>query len=412
MTLRRLAVTTTLAVLVAMPVLATDRPISGTKLVLARSTSGKEKLVFVSKDPSFLFPTIGGIDDPGTGSPGGALVELFSPAEPSASLAVPPGTGKPGWTSKAGSTNAHRFTNRGAPDAVSSVRSVLLKEGRLLKIVARETGLALAAAQGAVAIRITTGNLRNCTLFGPSTVRRDQANLFTAKNASSSAVADCSDATLGGLNSCGDGMIQGGEECDGSSLGECADYGASCRPAGFPSSCQCCLDGGPGVQTFGCCNPSSILLPAPGGSGSCIATRCDSPFPCTGDDVCQGDGTCCSQSGTTCLVAVITPPVGLNSCCPGLECRGPDPFGVGCCVSDGGTCAADADCCSQHCGGSGTCDACRGAGGSCTSPFECCSLSCTGGTCDACAALGASCLSSATCCSGLCDPSTFSCVTP
>ncbi len=412
MTLRRLAVTVALAVLVATPAYAIDHPIGGTKLILVRSTSGKEKLVFVSKDPSFLFPAIGSIDDPGTGSPGGATIELFSPAEASASLAVPSGVGNPGWKSTAGGTSIHRFVNGDAPSGVSPVRAVVLKQGRVLKVVARETGLALAGPQGSVAIRLTTGNLRNCALFGSGTVRRDEANAFTATGAFASAIGDCSDVTLGGISSCGDGTIQGGEECDGSALGECSDYGASCRPAGFPSSCQCCLDGGPGVQTVGCCNPSSILLPAPGGSGSCIARRCDPPFPCTGDDVCQPDGNCCSQSGTTCLVAVIAPPVALNACCPGLECRGPDPFGVGCCISDGGTCVADTDCCSQHCGASGTCDPCRGGGASCTSEFECCSLSCTGGTCDACAALGAGCLSNATCCSGACDPSTFSCTTP
>src|SRR4029450_6219519 len=74
MALRRLAVTAALLVLVATPGLATDRPISGVKLVVVRAKSGREKLVFVSKDPSFLFPAIGSIDDPGTGSPGGALI--------------------------------------------------------------------------------------------------------------------------------------------------------------------------------------------------------------------------------------------------------------------------------------------------------------------------------------------------
>ena len=60
---------------------ATDQPISGAKLTLRRSSSGKEKLVFVSKDPLFLFPAIGSADDPGTGSPGGATLELESTGE-------------------------------------------------------------------------------------------------------------------------------------------------------------------------------------------------------------------------------------------------------------------------------------------------------------------------------------------
>lgn len=36
--------------------LAADHPLDGAKLVLRRSTSGKEKLAFVAKDAAFLFP--------------------------------------------------------------------------------------------------------------------------------------------------------------------------------------------------------------------------------------------------------------------------------------------------------------------------------------------------------------------
>jgi hypothetical protein len=230
----------------------------------------------------------------------------------------------------------------------------------------------------------------------------------TTTTSSSTTTTTSSTTTTTASTVCGDGVIQAGEECDGASLGVCSE----CRPAGFPSSCQCCLDGGPGVQIVGCCNPWSILVPAPNSGGTCVATRCDPPFSCTGNDVCQPDGTCCTPVRETCLITVILPPIALNACCPGLECRGPDSSGagIGCCVPDGGTCAADAECCSQHCGTSGTCDACRGGGGSCTNPAECCSLSCTGGACDACAGLGAPCLSSAACCSGACNPSTLTCV--
>jgi hypothetical protein len=78
--------------LLPVTVLALDRPISGKKLQLKRSPSGKEKLVFQSKDPIFLFPAIGSADDPATGTPGGIRVELFSQGEPSHPLlAAPPG---------------------------------------------------------------------------------------------------------------------------------------------------------------------------------------------------------------------------------------------------------------------------------------------------------------------------------
>ena len=51
---------------------AVDRPIDGVRLRIERSGMG-EKLVFVSRDPNAPFPATGGADDPGTGSPGGAL---------------------------------------------------------------------------------------------------------------------------------------------------------------------------------------------------------------------------------------------------------------------------------------------------------------------------------------------------
>ena len=405
MTLVRLVAPTILAVLVAAPAVATDRPIGADKLVVTRSRDGREKLVFVSRDPNFLFPAIGSGDDPGTG---GAVVELFSPVE-SSSLAAPAGGGRPGWRSTDGATGTHRFTHYDAPDGVSPVRSILLREGHVLKVVARQIGLALTGPQGVIAIRITTGTLRSCAAFDSTTSRRDEANTFVASHAAAFALSDCSDTTLGNVSACGNGRIETGEQCDLYAPGECAEYGASCRSEAFRSGCECCLDGGPGVQILGCCNPSSILIPAPNTSGACIATRCDPPYPCTGTDVCRPDGSCCSQLSTLCLTTVLGPPIGLNSCCPGLACRGPHAFGVGCCVPDGGTCTADTDCCSQHCGGSGTCDACRAGGGPCTSPFECCSLSCSSGACDACAPAGASCLSNETCCSASCDGTTATC---
>src|SRR5262245_59886647 len=99
------------------PAPAADHPIDGVKLLLKRTQSGREKLVFTSKDATFLFPAPGGADDPVTGTPGGAVVELFSPAEPGgAALAAPAAAGVPGWTV---STDGERFrfVHHDAPDA-------------------------------------------------------------------------------------------------------------------------------------------------------------------------------------------------------------------------------------------------------------------------------------------------------
>ena len=91
-----------------------DQPISAAKLLLIRSGS-VEKLVFVSKDPAFLFPAVASQDDPGTGTPGGLQVDLFSPAESlGASLTAPAGVGNPGWSTNASAVPVHRFRNGGA----------------------------------------------------------------------------------------------------------------------------------------------------------------------------------------------------------------------------------------------------------------------------------------------------------
>src|SRR5438093_13328435 len=86
--------------------LALEQPIDAAKLVIRRSAAGKEKLVFVSRDPRLVFPPAGGPDDP---TAGGVRVELFSPSEPEGvALTVPPGRGKPGWTTRPG---LYKFIN-------------------------------------------------------------------------------------------------------------------------------------------------------------------------------------------------------------------------------------------------------------------------------------------------------------
>jgi hypothetical protein len=185
--------------IVAPAVSAFDVPVDGRKLVLKRSSSGREKLTFVSQDPDVPFPPIGGADDPSSGTPGGLTVELFSAATGTRpALAVPPGLGSPGWRVKTGVMNAYVFTNPTAPAGLSAVRKISLKEARTLKVVAKSLGgLPLDGPQGSVAIRVTTGSLRSCARFEGSAVRRDQAGVFVGNNALTGALPDCSDATLG-----------------------------------------------------------------------------------------------------------------------------------------------------------------------------------------------------------------------
>lgn len=180
---------------------AIDKPIAATKLLLKRSSSGKESLVFVSKDPAFLFPTIGSNDDPASGSPGGALIELFSDADSTGgAFVVPPGIGKPGWKVSDGNVDLYKYTNSSAPGGPTPVKVTILKQGKLIKIVGKDTGLALTGAQGAVTVRITTGSLRNCVRFEGVSVVKDVPNQFLGKNAPASSLTDCnvgSASTLG-----------------------------------------------------------------------------------------------------------------------------------------------------------------------------------------------------------------------
>jgi hypothetical protein len=387
---------------------AADQPISGAKLLLSAS-GGRERLVFISKDPAFLFPAIGGADDPGSGTPGGLRVELITPAEPlGVSLDVPAGSGNPGWEAVAGALPSHRFTNGAAPEGPSALKVVLLKQGRLLKLIGRSTGLPLTAPQGSVGVRITTGTLRSCARFDAATMRRDEPGRVVARAASSAGLADCSNTSLGGVEPvCGDGVQnQSSEQCDGSAL-FCP--GGACRPAGYPGECTCCTNGGIFEHPSNCCNQPTIWIPSPDG-GTCHAVRCDPPYSCSDTDVCQPDGSCCAPVGAACR-ALYLAGLGLGPCCPGLECGSIDAsaFFAVCCVGGGGACSSDAECCTGHCTPGGMCEACRPGGATCGSLFECCSLSCSGGTCEACGASGAPCLSGASCCSGTCDQFTSNC---
>jgi hypothetical protein len=180
--------------------LAADRPIAATKLVLKRTSSGREKLSFVSKDPTFLFPTLGSPNDPSIGGSSGLLVELFAPASPTGvPLPAPGGSGVPGWTAYASVPARLSFRDGSAPDAFSSFRSITLRQGNTIKITGKLAGLPLTEPSGSVAVRITTGALRNCAIFTGAAVVKDVAGSFAAHNAPAPAITDCSNISLGGV---------------------------------------------------------------------------------------------------------------------------------------------------------------------------------------------------------------------
>jgi hypothetical protein len=173
---------------------ALDRPISGAKIVLKRSASGKKALTFTSKSMNVPFPVVDGPDDP---SDHGMLIELFSPTEGTASINVPAGSGQSwSWKIGTGTIGQYKFTNSLAPQGVTKARTIVLKQGRLLKISTKDVPFPLTHALGRVGVRVTMGGTRACAMFLPSTVTRDEAGKFNAKNAPATVLPNCDDATM------------------------------------------------------------------------------------------------------------------------------------------------------------------------------------------------------------------------
>lgn len=173
---------------------AADQPIAGTKLVLSRSASGKEKLVFVSSDPALSTPTPASADDP---TLAGVTIELYSDLDgASTPLSIPnAATASPAEWKDSGPD--YKFIHKGAPDATSGAKVLLMKDGKKMKLVAKEIGLPLSGANGFVSIRITMGDTRYCARFDSAHVKKDQANKFVAKKSPASNMADCSDMAMG-----------------------------------------------------------------------------------------------------------------------------------------------------------------------------------------------------------------------
>ncbi len=159
-----------------------DLPISANKLQL-KSKNGKEKLLFLSKDPAIITPSTG------SGDPTvyGATVELCSGADGYALFELPASGWKNGKVLK--------YVQKGGPP--SGVKNMLVKSGRTMKIVGKDAGLDLGAPQGQVAVRVTMGATRMCALFAGPSVKTDAVGVFDGRNATAGAVSDCEDATLG-----------------------------------------------------------------------------------------------------------------------------------------------------------------------------------------------------------------------
>ena len=240
-----------------------DQGITGLKLVI-RARGSAKKVVFVSKDPAAPFPAIGSADDPASGTPGGATVDVVTPA----SVATLPIPGGAGWSVRDSTLDAYGFKNPLAPAGSSMVRSVTLRQGRVLKVTARDLPLPLTAPLGSVGVRITLGTTRSCARFDATSIVQDVAGSFAARNALGPVPASCSDSALG-LAVCGNGVVESGEACDGGAdaacPGHCAadctcspycgngalDAGEQCDGASFGTSAPACTNE-PGLAQPAC----------------------------------------------------------------------------------------------------------------------------------------------------------------
>jgi len=163
-----------------------DDPIPGTKLRLGQK-NGKEKLRWLGKSSG----SAAGFGAPLDPTVTGATLELFSPTAGTIAMQLPAA----GWTTR-GPAGPFKFSNREAPNGISSVRVALLQGGRRVKVLASRTGYSLTTTPlTGVGIRLVAGTHATCSLFATGTVVADAPGIFDARGPGADAPA-CDIATL------------------------------------------------------------------------------------------------------------------------------------------------------------------------------------------------------------------------
>jgi hypothetical protein len=154
--------------------MAEDFPITGKKLTMVQTLSGAQLLVFISRDV-IRAPLPGGPDDP---TANGATLRVTSASSESAVFDLPAGN----WTMNSSGT-VFRYKNVQAPAGPSAVKVARIKNGSLIKVTAKGTGITLdEPSQGSIDLLLTSGTRRYCASFG-GTILRDEPNRFMAKSA-------------------------------------------------------------------------------------------------------------------------------------------------------------------------------------------------------------------------------------
>ena len=149
--------------------------LAGKRLAILQAPA-RERLVLVSRD-ALVAPLPGGSEDP---TLLGATLDIGNPRTGEWVRFTIPATG---WTLNALGT-VFRYEG-GKPHVVpGSVRELVIRHGKRLKVSASAAGLTLnEAKQGGLAVELTTGSRRYCMMFGGSSVKRDEPRRFAARNA-------------------------------------------------------------------------------------------------------------------------------------------------------------------------------------------------------------------------------------
>ena len=246
--------------LVAPAALAADVPVDGTRVSIRRR-GDREKLVFFSRDAAWTLPSGNGA------TPGGLRIDVSSPAHPEPrTLHLPDVAGRPGWTAGVdgqGEVRRYEFRNPSAPNGFSDVYAIAWTRHASFKLVVRAGLLDPSGPQGGFRIRISDADNQYCARFDAATVGSDTAERFSARNAPSAGLVDCSPASLGEPATTPCSVGSGGYSCGGS----CASD-ETCFYQVSSNDCQC--DGGTGLP----CGESGPVC-----NGYCpVGTHCGGVF--------------------------------------------------------------------------------------------------------------------------------------
>jgi hypothetical protein len=297
-------------VLCATSALAADHSILGRSLLVRSSGGEPSRLVeVVAKETA---TDIVSVTDP---TSGGATLRVFatggSPVEQTFVLPAA------GWSAIRGG-----FRYRPTSGATTPVALVLVKRtgsGRAL-LRAKLSGAVGVADLEVVppdpgdsgGVELEIGSDRYCVGFGGAAggeEKSDGASSWRVRRAT--AEAACSPPptptptptatpppTPTPVPSCGNGIVEGSEHCDGSVPPYCGEFGFVCGAPGEPAACRCCYPDGVFPYTFGveCCSGGGIPL-------SSSAIFCGSCLP---DGLPDVSGTCAS-----CCSGVCTPEDGI-----------------------------------------------------------------------------------------------------